>query len=279
MRSKCLLLLSMAFALPAVAAGANGTRSFESVLTLRVDGEVEIDANGGVVSHKLDTALPEEFRASIDKAVARWRFQPPTEDGKPVERVRSRMRIALAAHEAGKDFIMKIENVTFPGPRQDPAATEHPKPPRLTYSHVGPHKTMAEALVTYHIKYDAAGRVLDVWPTQCTVLTLANALNPKRACQELERHGVAAARQWRLEATPDAPDHMTGSISLHFATSQNAQRVDVPGQWRREVRSSFRSAPWLQSDVPRVGTSDVSGSGLVEQQAGVALLEGIGKTL
>ena len=57
-------------------------------------------------------------------------------------------------------------------------------------------------------------------------------------------------------------------------------RENDTGQWRRELRSPYRRAPWDAPDAPRVGTSDVDGGGrLISRTAGLTLLEGIGKTL
>jgi hypothetical protein len=277
MRSKCLLLLSLSLAPPAVAAQTNNAPSLESVLTLRVDGNIEIDAHGRVASHKLDTPLPEEYVALIDKAIAGWKFKPPTDGGKPVDRARSRMRIALAAHEVGEHFVMKVDNVTFPfdGPTPGRIWKVKGRDPKFDGN--------AEALLTLKVKVDATGRMLNVSPSQCAVFALHRHDSAEQVCRTLERNSVAALRASKFEVTPGTDpeqEFFTGTAALHFVADHKApEKHDVFGQWRRELRTPYREAPWLKADAPRVGTADVSGSGLVQQQAGLTLLEGIGRTL
>ena len=285
MQRRLPLLLALAFAAPVVAGDAPALPPLESVVTLRVDGNIEIDANGKVVSHTLDTAVPEALQSIIDKAVATWTFAPPTEDGKPVERARSKMRVSLSAKDVeqggAKGLAVKIDNVTFP-----PAQTEKRAPgdatlrPRDKLKHPG---LSAEALVTLNFRYDPSGKIVDVAPSQCTILAVDKRLTPEEACEALERHSVQGFKRYHLKVEPGGKDELQpGTMAFMYASygSRNA-RPETTGQWRPELRTPYRKAPWEPADAPRMGTSDVddNGGGLASQTAGLTLLEGTGKTL
>ena len=286
MHKQLTLLLALALATPAIAGDSPYTNSLESVLTLRVDGDIEIDATGHVTSHKLHSELPADMQALIDKAIARWKFLPPTADGKPLERARSKMRIALVATEVEQDggtgLIVKIENVTFPPPPADPAGKPAPAQPTIDAGRLPKLQVAAEALITFNVQYDAKGQVLNVAPSQCTVLALGRGTNATSACETLERDSVRAMRSWRVDnVKPDMAQPETGTVAIAFMWNRSAykRRDSATGQWRRELRSPYRVAPWEKPDALRVGTSDVDGSGLVTRASSLTLLEGIGKTL
>ena len=223
------LLLALAFAAPVGASDTTYPQSLESVLTLRLDGDIEIDANGRVLSHKLDTELPPAMSALIDKAVARWKFQPPTEDGKPLDRARSRMHIALVANEVEKDgkkgLVMKIENVRFPPPPVDPAAKPVPGTPSLRPQRLPKFNVPAEVMLTIAVQYDASGKVLDVAPSQCTVLALGRGVDGQNACEKLERNTVQAVRQWKIDLVPGGKEALaSGAIGFNFVYDRDAAK-------------------------------------------------------
>lgn len=285
MQRRLPLLLALAFAAPAIAGDAPAQPPLESVVTLRVDGNIEIDANGKVVSHTLDTAVPEALQSIIDKAVATWKFAPPTEDGKPVDRARSKMRVSLSARDVeqggGKGLAVKIDNVTFPAAQPEKRAPgDASLRPRDRVKHPG---VSAEAVVTINFRYDPNGKIVDLAPSQCAILAVDKHLTPEQACEALERHSVQGFKRYQLKVEPGGKDALeSGTMAFKYASygSHNA-RPDTTGQWRPELRTPYRKAPWEPADAPRMGTSDVddSGGGLASQTAGLRLLEGTGKTL
>ena len=87
----------------------------ESVLSMRVDGELLITQNGRVGEYKVTTdGLPEEVTSLIDQSIATWRFEPVMDaKGAPVV-ARTYMRMTLVARELeGKRYAMGLENVRF----------------------------------------------------------------------------------------------------------------------------------------------------------------------
>lgn len=225
--------------------------------------------------------------ALVDKAIDRWKFLPPTEDGKPLERARSKMRIALLGNEVDQDgktgLIVKIENVTFP-PAPAASAGKPVVPEPAIHSRRLPKLTVgAEALITFNLQFDTSGRILDVAPSQCTVLAMSRGTDAEDACKKLERDSVSAIRTWKVDnVNPGMGKPATGVVAIQFMWNRAGYkaRENATGQWRRELRSPYRIAPWDAPDAPRVGTSDVDGTGgLISRTAGLTLLEGIGKTL
>lgn len=285
MRKQWPLLIALALATPVAAGDSPYTNSMESVLTLRVDGDIEIDANGNVTSHKLHSELPGDMQALMDKAIARWKFLPPTAEGKPIDRARSRMRIAVVAHEVENNgepgLIVKIENVTFPPSAADPAGKPTPPGPTIERGRMPRFTVPADVLITIHLQYDGSGKVLNIAPSQCTVLALGRGTDGTTACEMLERESVSAIRNWKVDNVKPGTVAETGTVVLKFVTNRMTAkgREAATGEWRRELRSPYRPAPWEKPDAPRVGTSDVEGSGLVTRTAGLTLLEGIGKAL
>lgn len=283
MQRRLPLLLALAFAAPVVAGDAPALPPLESVVTMRVDGNIEIDATGKVISHTLDTALPAALQAIIDKAVATWKFEAPTEDGKPVERARSKMRISLSAKDVepggAKGLAVKIDNVMFP-----PAQTEKKQPGEASLkaqNRLPKFEASAEAMVTLNFRYEASGKIVDVAPSQCTILANDKQLTPEQACEAFERSSVQAFKRWKLKVEPGGKDELaSGTMGFKFLYYGSRNTYEATGQWRPELRTPYRTAPWEPADAPRIGTSDIDDNGgLISSAPGLKLLEGIGKTL
>lgn len=270
------LMLAVGFLATPAVADSQYTQALESVLTMRIDGEVEVAGDGSVKSHTLATELPPEIRTPVEKAIASWRFAPPTVAGKPVAAARSKMRIALVARESGKDYVVKIENVTFAGPEATDDASE-PGGVSIAKRKLPNFRTPVDALVTLLLHVDADGKLLDVVPTQCTVVAIAPGQNGVNACKTLERTGVAAVRGWTFKVAPGGDGKPTTAALAFWFTMTRSPADMSPGKWRREQRSEYRAAPW--ENAPRVGTADIAEGGLVHPYAGLKLEEGIGKTL
>ena len=283
MHKRIPFLLALALATPAIAGETQYTESLESVLTMRIDGEIEVAADGHVKSHKLNTELPPEIRTPVDKAIGAWRFAPPTMDGKPVEAAIGKMRIALVASQRDdKNYVLKIENVVF----NEAATQAASSPPQVSRDiTIASKRSMprfrasANVLVSMLFHIDPNGAVLDVAPTQCTVLAIAPAQDPTVACKTLERESVIALRNWKFNVAKGGDGQPVDAMMGVFFSRDGSSSVLEPGKWRRELRSAYRPAPWAKADDPRMGTSDVTDGGLQQPYAGLKLEEGIGKIL
>jgi len=89
------LLLAISGGQAAPAAAATPVAG-ESVLTMRVDGELTIGTEGQVLSYKIRSKLDPTLQAMLDKSIPRWHLAPVRQGGKPVN-AKTPMRITLAA--------------------------------------------------------------------------------------------------------------------------------------------------------------------------------------
>ena len=78
-----------------------------NIMTMRVDGEITLGQNGGVLDYRITTPIKPEMQKLLDKAVRNWTFQPVI--------AKNNMRITLAAREAGRGYAVSVDNVTFRG--------------------------------------------------------------------------------------------------------------------------------------------------------------------
>lgn len=214
----------------------------ESLMTLRIEGEIEVDKAGRVSTHRLDTKLTDDVRDLVSSAVAQWTFEPPAVAGAPAT-ARAPMRITLAARRTGKDYSVSVDNVVFL-PREPELSkltlvktTPRPKPPAF----------MAVAVVTLSIGVDRSGRILDVAPTQCSIHAIERHVMPADACRDLEKRSVAAGRKFKLKYEPNgdaAPEAepIYGVVAFHFR-GRGIEIDDAAGRWRAEWRTPYRPAP------------------------------------
>ncbi len=109
----------------------------EAVLTLRVDGQLSIDAQGNVVEYQIRTKLEPQVEKLVRRAVPGWRFKPIHVDGKPVI-AQSPMRITLSAVEIEQGYKVMVDNVVFrPYTREEWEAEEASRKDRPRISVAG----------------------------------------------------------------------------------------------------------------------------------------------
>lgn len=254
---RCLpLLLALALATPAIAGeDTSNTSSFESVMTMRIDGDIEIAADGTVKSHTIDTELKPEMR--------------------------SKMRIALVARQAGEDYVVEIENATF-GKIAQPAegVMTSVGVASLPQRKLPAYRIPANALITVQFHIDRTGNVLDVATTQCAITAMAPNQNAAYVCKRLERDSIATLKTWKFKVVPGTGVSDTDTITTALWFQVDSARDDkTTGKWRRETRSAYRPAPWRKRDEPRVGTADITDGGVMQPFAGLTLEQGLGRAL
>lgn len=144
------LLAAMGWAGPVMAqSGSAGTNDAvevtdaESVLTMRVDGEVVFDTQGRVIEHKVLTPkLTDDLRQFADKQLATMRFEPVKIDARPVNaRTFARMTLVARPQDNG-GYAIEMESVRFfkgqfsadGAPKADPADVEKAKLERSTWT-------------------------------------------------------------------------------------------------------------------------------------------------
>lgn len=245
-----------------------------AVMTMQVDGDVEIGPTGEVVSYTLRQTrkpLPPVIATRLPAQVKQWRFDPVLVDGKAV-RARTRMRITLLASEQEGGFSISIDNVTFPrthGAAEVDAARQRSlrmvSQPKLSYPPAFIDRGLdARVLVALNIAPD--GTLTDAAIVQSSIPDrTGKAEQFQQLAATLEREvlrGVRAARfavDVPLGADNSEPVHAVLPIEFRMGSPSDNKR-DTYGQWRVERRSDKRAPTWL-ADADRdviAGVSDLN---------------------
>jgi len=275
----CLLALCIAFAAPATqareeaAAEASTEPALETVLALHVDGELDVDAAGAVAAFRIPTPMPAAVRASLERYIAGWRFEPIIE-GEALASTTVAMQVALAAREDAGNFRVTIENVRLwakdaanPGSYVNQVATIAPvslKPPSYPSSLIdygldgkvlvglllAPDGSVASASIVQSALYDARGK-----PE-----------NLRKALLMFEKSALAGARRWRFDVVATGvptPADLTVFVPVQYLW--DARRQPSGDKWRTLVRTARTPPAWLPAtdDRARLGVADVGGGGVV----------------
>lgn len=246
----------------------------ESVMSMRVDGELLISPEGEVREHRITTEVPSGIKAMIDKSIAGWRFKPITDDaGKPVL-AKTFMRLTFVAREAaGDDYTVALENVRFHDGKKpdyrgaahekgiDVVTTARPKYPALMLA----NNVNGSALV--QILFDAEGKVEDAIIVQSAMFNVRGHSDVlEQAVAEMEKESLRAVRRMRVAFGPQAdlddPRSRSGYLAINYwmeGKRNDSNELRQPGKWRQEQRGPLRAAVWL-GDAARVGISDVDGT-------------------
>lgn len=268
------LLVLLAAAVCSTTAGAAERAAaplpvMETLLTRQVDGRIVVDPQGNLVEYTVESKLTETLRAKVEGMVAKWRFHPVLVEGRPV-RAQTRMRITLSAKQEGENYLLNVDNVTFPGD-QEGAVKADSEPLRATITGKSmtpppyPSQMAAagvEGVVLLYIRVDADGKVVDVMPVQAALLNVRGRDNLlAKAVAVFERNAVAKAKLWRFNVEVHDPNlrpsDMTVTVPVDY---KMVGRKHNSEEWRVEVRGARKEASWLadESDMQRVGVSDVS---------------------
>ena len=155
----------------------------ESVLTMRVDGELTIGTEGQVLSYKIRSKLAPTLQAMLDKSIPRWQLTPVRQGGKPVN-AKTPMRITLAATQIPQGYEVRIDNVVFtPISKEDYEAK------------IAAARAIREG--------GEAITVGDAPPSQPVVFDSKRMLSPPRYPVGLMRAGVSGAVLLHLRLNPD----------------------------------------------------------------------------
>ena len=271
------------------ARAATGTQPVrgESVLTLRIDGDLTIDPEGRVMEYRIRTALDPQVRKLVARAVPNWRFQPILLGGRPIA-AKSPMRITLAATQANGGYEVRVDNVVFrPNTEEEYEAEQAsqrlaaekglaietasagkgdpepaPQPVMITSRKLTPPgyptglmRAGVEGAVLLNLRLNPDGTVAETFVAQSSLLNIkgrAQFLDRVRAM--LEKNAAAAARTWRFDveaAQPSIlkPGDLTVRIPVEYVLSTpGADASPLTGKWRNEFRGPISPAPWLTGE-------------------------------
>lgn len=272
----------------------------ESVLTMRVDGEISIDPEGRVMDYRITTKLDPQVEKLVRRAVPAWRFKPILVDGKAAIAT-SPMRITLAAEEMAQGYRVTVDNVVFqPNTTQQYEAEQASKKahPRMSVAGEAPaplvwitskrlqppkyptelQRVGVEGMVLLNLRLNPDGTVAEVFAAQSSLLNVKGGSSLlDRARTMLERNASAAAKRWTFDVasegqSPLSAEALTVRVPVDYMLgSPGAGPEGLTGTWRHEFRGPNLAAPWLPADhASRVGVSDLNGN---EMLAGVSPFE------
>jgi hypothetical protein len=279
-------LLGLCLALAPVAGRATEPAAaeasvLETVLSLQVDGELDVAADGRVAAYRIDTRLTDGVRASLDRAIPTWRFEPRYA-GEALAPVTVKMQLSLRAQQTGETYRVTLENVRMWNKDRATASTVDTDavtitptrltPPRYPAALLGggvegkvlvglllaPDGTVARAEVVQSQLYDAKGQ--------------EGAL--RKALGLFERSTLEDARRWKFKVGTQGgvptPADLTVFVPVGYVFDAHGP---VETRWRTVVRTAKRPPDWLPTadDRTRLGVADVGNGGAVPEAPRVRL--------
>lgn len=251
--------------------------TLESVMTMQVDGRIDLDAKGSLVAFKVETQVPDVLRQKLERMVGAWHFTPaPSADGiaRPIS---SPMRLTLAATKVDEGYRVKIDNVIFPPEGKPVGATGSAGVPDtgITGRSMFPPRyprglDRVSGVVLLSVLLGAEGKVIEATSVQSKLINVSGSKGRMaQALREFERESLAAARGWQFNvpaALAQAPaNSRTVNVPVTFnGWDDNNGKVSVsvpaPGTWRYEVRTPIREIGWLPTTPgrQRMGVSDLA---------------------
>jgi hypothetical protein len=278
----------------------------ESVLTMRVDGELTIGTEGQVVAYNIRSKLDPALQALLDKTIPRWHLAPVRQGGKSVN-AKTPMRITLAATQIPQGYEVRLDNVVFTpiskedheaeaaanraireggeaitvgdAPPAQPVLLDSKRmlsPPRYP---TGLMRAGVSGAVLLHLRLNPDGTVADVVASQSSLFDIkgsSSILDKARGL--LEKESIRVARSWTWQVHAAHPELLTANdltvrVPIEF-------RLDAPSKdggeavavWRQEFRGPNLPVPWLVGKAGQqlVGVSDLTGG---EQVAGSSVFQ------
>ena len=286
------LAVAALFALSGVRAADMPVSHSESVLTLRLNGQLTIDSEGRVKSYEIRSELPPGIQGLVERAVTKWTFAPILLGGKPVN-AQSPMRITLAATKTDSGYRVRVDNVVFrPNSREDyeqaldaekqaaasgkaietagervqASQTVVISPKRLNPPSYPQGLLMSgvEGIVLLVVRLNPDGTVAEVFASQSSILNVKG--RPQlldRARLELERSALAVARRWTFNLDAANPALLTAETLTvrtpveYVIGAPGRKESTLAGKWRQEFRGPNLPVPWL-SEQAKIGVSDLA---------------------
>lgn len=249
----------------------------ESVMTMRVRGDLTFGPDGLVKEHHIATKLGPEVAVYVDRAIGKLKFRPYLQDGVPVN-AKTYFQMTLAARPNGADsyelgvdglhfndkafrtWQEELERTKNPGKCIENCIVSQPPAPRyggvqvnggvIVHLYLNPDGTVADAVVAQSALYSVRGmdRVID------------------GVRKQFEKIALNYARQVRFAPGSGSPlvgdNHFVGALPFDFAL-ENA-KTDNEGVWRLEQRSHRNVASWLANAPDRwIGISETAGGGFL----------------
>lgn len=265
---------------PATAKGADpALEPLETVMTMHVDGQILIDAEGRVENFEVATDIVDPLEAGLLKLVEQWRFNPVLVDGQ-ARRASARMRVVLAAVRVGEDYRISIDNVVFPNdeefkPGGAPNSNfitgrELDKP--LYPVELQMQRVTGTVLLAILVSPD--GRAKEVLAAQSMLFDVRGRDRVLRqAIRMMEMSARSAARSWTFNVPPGSRDGSPREMTVYVPVQYIIDEKPAPGQWRTVVRVPKRFVGWLPGSDPAqaVGVADIASGEVIPLAASLTL--------
>jgi TonB family protein len=230
-------VLSLFLAMPALASDTKAPAPLE----LSVHGQIEIGPDGSVLSHQLDKRLNPAVRALVARNVERWRFEPITENGRPVI-ASTRMVLELSALPLGDDDLqLRVDDVRFGIPAERGPRTAPIYPRDAIKQRLG-------ARVLLALQLDEAGKVIAAHPYQTSLSSELSGSRAQRMRQLFETATLKAAQDWQFTPAERVAGAAVGAsvkVPVDF-------RIGIGG-WQSYVPGPLSPAPWMESSAQATG--------------------------
>lgn len=268
----CPVAMTLAKEPPALVTSDHGLT--ESVMTMRVRGDLTFGTDGVVKEYHVATRLDPAVAAFVDKAIEGLKFKPYLQDGVPVN-AKTYFQMTLAAREQGPDkYTISMDHASFTDDETfgrhraalnkskcviDCIVSQPPAPAYMgqvnggviVHLYLNPDGTVADAVIGQSALYSVRGRdkVLD------------------DARKVFEKIALRHARGIRFAPGSGSPlvgdNHLVGALPFVFQMDERHDSDNL-GKWRLEQRGKRVVASWLAHDPDRwIGVSDTSGGGFV----------------
>lgn len=246
----------------------------ETVMTMRVRGDLTFGPDGVVKEHHVATKLDPKMAEYVDKTIASWKFKPYLQDGVPVNaKTYFQMTVAARARDAD-NYELSVDNARFSDDPEYGVAeykeknrgkcavdciVSHPPTPSyfgganggvIVHLYLNPDGTVADAVVGQSALYGVRGSDFEL----------------NQARKAFEKIALDYARRVRFASGSGSPlvgdNHRVGALPFIF--QMQGVVADNLGKWRLEQRGKRNIASWLANDPDRwIGVSDASGNGFV----------------
>lgn len=244
----------------------------ETVMTMRVRGDLTFGTDGVVREHHVATRLDPRLAAYVDQTIDRWKFQPVQAGGRPANGKTYFQMTLNARPQEGGSYEISVETRDF---SDDPSLgiaefndknsgkctkdclVSRPPPPAYP-----PGMRPVSARVMVHLYLNPDGSVADAVVAQSALYGMQN--DDRTLRRQLERITLGYARHVRFgagsgsELRGDTHRVVAGALLFQVAGAYTGNL----GVWRLEQRSRPNIASWLVNDPDRwIGTSAAEGSG------------------
>ncbi|KFN50058.1 hypothetical protein [Arenimonas composti] len=218
-------------------------------------GRITVDVDGSVVDVSLDGAerLGAEVIAGYENVVRGWRFEPVTEDGRPVRAVAHMQLSLVAARDLARDRAsFGIRHVIF----LDPPTSAGGEPGRRSAGLRPPNypeealRAEAGAEVMLLVQTDAEGKVLAVHADTVTLLRADLGNRAERMANRFARAAERAAKRWQL------PGYADGFVRVPVRFI-----VGSGDLWERMYPVAYEPDPWVLATRARYQPELLSADG------------------